>query len=361
MARMATQTHHSFHQFVSGLHVPREPVALVHHALTGLQTFIPTDYNSWKEISFQRGPRVTAVFSPHNPEAASLLPLFQRHFEHHPICNHWRKSGQHSGAFSWTDVTSRSDFERQGLYSEFYRPLGIQHQLVVALDVRASMLIYLALNRTCTPFTEQERLLLTAVQLHASQALLHLGELHRLRAALTSFETLVDRLNQGIICLSPHNRISWASKRARSYLQTYWRSSSQTVQLPDSLMSWLLPYQQKGQTCLHAPRPLTIHSHTGRLVIRLLKENNERYLLLEEIPIQPKFDELTTFGLTEREAEVLGWIAQGKSNEETAALLRMCSQTVKKHLERIYDALGVTNRTGAALKAQTILRHTPEQ
>lgn len=74
--------------------------------------------------------------------------------------------------------------------------------------------------------------------------------------------------------------------------------------------------------------------------------------------MQPTFEEFKPFGLTDREAEVLGWVPQGKSNDDTAAILTMCSQTVKKHLERMYSALGVTNRTKAALKAHDMLRRS---
>lgn len=356
---MEANVQDSLSRFLADLHTPREPVVLAHHLLTGLQTFIPSDYNSWKEISFSNSPRVTAVFSPHNPAAASLLPVFQRHVSDHPICSHWRTSGHHAGALSWLDVTKRSEFEREALYSDFYKPLGIHHQLLVALDVRPSTMTYLALNRSRTPFTEQERLLLTALQPHASQALRHDSELRRLRATLASFETFVDRLNQGIVCLSSNNRINWASKRARGFLQTYWGCSGQAVQLPDALLHWLLSQEQTGSASVLTPRPLTIQHHTGHLVVRMLKEKKERYLFLEETPSRPKFTELMTLGLTEREAEVLGWIAQGKSNEETSSLLGIGPQTVKKHLERIYDVLGVANRTEAALKVHAVMHQTP--
>ena len=76
--------------------------------------------------------------------------------------------------------------------------------------------------------------------------------------------------------------------------------------------------------------------------------------------LQPTFEEFKPFGLTDREAEVLGWVPQGKSNDDTAAILTVCSQTVKKHLERIYTALGVTNRTEAAHKAHDMLRRSRE-
>ncbi|GAB4524821.1 MAG: response regulator [Roseibium sp.] len=55
------------------------------------------------------------------------------------------------------------------------------------------------------------------------------------------------------------------------------------------------------------------------------------------------------FDLTEREAEVLIWIANGKSNKEIAAILDMSPRTVNKHLDRIFGKLGVENRTSAAV------------
>jgi DNA-binding NarL/FixJ family response regulator len=56
-------------------------------------------------------------------------------------------------------------------------------------------------------------------------------------------------------------------------------------------------------------------------------------------------------GLTAREAEVLVWIAQGKSNRDVAAILDCSPRTVNKHLEQIYGKLGVDNRTAAAMIA----------
>jgi DNA-binding CsgD family transcriptional regulator len=52
-----------------------------------------------------------------------------------------------------------------------------------------------------------------------------------------------------------------------------------------------------------------------------------------------------------REREVLKWLAEGKSNTEIAFLLGISPGTVKKHLENIYNKLGVENRHAAALLA----------
>lgn len=60
-------------------------------------------------------------------------------------------------------------------------------------------------------------------------------------------------------------------------------------------------------------------------------------------------------GLTKRELEVLTELATGYSNREIAARLHMSVRTVQKHLERIYQKLGVRNRTEAAVIACTRL------
>ncbi|MCF7982983.1 MAG: response regulator [Thiohalocapsa sp.] len=57
------------------------------------------------------------------------------------------------------------------------------------------------------------------------------------------------------------------------------------------------------------------------------------------------------FGVTPREAEVLFWIARGKSNREIALILDLSPRTVNKHLELVFQKLAVDNRTSAATLA----------
>ena len=62
-------------------------------------------------------------------------------------------------------------------------------------------------------------------------------------------------------------------------------------------------------------------------------------------------NQLESLGLTPREAEVLFWVARGKTNDEIATVLGIGLTTVKKHLESTYAKLGVENRTTAAAMA----------
>ena len=54
--------------------------------------------------------------------------------------------------------------------------------------------------------------------------------------------------------------------------------------------------------------------------------------------------------LTVREAEILRWLAAGKSDAQIAAILGASPRTVQKHLQHIYEKLGVENRTAAAMR-----------
>lgn len=56
--------------------------------------------------------------------------------------------------------------------------------------------------------------------------------------------------------------------------------------------------------------------------------------------------------LSDREREVLSLVADGLANKLVARRLGITERTVKAHLTRIYEALGVTDRTQAALWAQ---------
>ena len=59
--------------------------------------------------------------------------------------------------------------------------------------------------------------------------------------------------------------------------------------------------------------------------------------------------------LTPRVAEVLLWVAQGKTNPEIASILGISESTVKKHMLEVLEILGVETRTAASLKALEVL------
>ena len=62
--------------------------------------------------------------------------------------------------------------------------------------------------------------------------------------------------------------------------------------------------------------------------------------------------------LTAREAEVLLWVSRGKSNRDIGQILTISPRTINKHLERVFEKLGVENRASAAVQAvRTLASH----
>lgn len=96
----------------------------------------------------------------------------------------------------------------------------------------------------------------------------------------------------------------------------------------------------------------------GRLLARHMGQGNlgEAMLLLTLTP--PDSDaaqRLRDIALTPRETEVLSWLAKGKTNRDIADILGMSPRTVNKHLEHVFEKLGVETRSAAAAIAGRLL------
>jgi len=71
------------------------------------------------------------------------------------------------------------------------------------------------------------------------------------------------------------------------------------------------------------------------------------------VDAQRQIDAAGNVRLNPRELDVLSLVARGKTNREIGAVLHISPRTVQKHLEHVYDKLGVRRRAGAAMWAST--------
>jgi len=86
------------------------------------------------------------------------------------------------------------------------------------------------------------------------------------------------------------------------------------------------------------------------LGIKLTKPRER--IVLQEVPVvaEPFLlnqQQLDAVGITPRELEILGLVAQGLSNREIAGRLFVSENTVKTHCSRAFDKLGARRRTQA--------------
>src|SRR4051812_32742838 len=68
---------------------------------------------------------------------------------------------------------------------------------------------------------------------------------------------------------------------------------------------------------------------------------------------------LLNLGLTPRAAEALLWLAQGKTNSDIATILGITESTVKKHVQKMFEKLGVETRGAATVRALEVLNSPP--
>jgi DNA-binding CsgD family transcriptional regulator len=106
-------------------------------------------------------------------------------------------------------------------------------------------------------------------------------------------------------------------------------------------------------------RPLTTARGARQLVATLQGQtvDEDWLIVLREVSDAATVEAtMQAFGLTLRESEVLYWVAKGKTNRDIGDILGSSPATVKKHLERIYEKLGVETRTAAAAMAMQRVR-----
>jgi len=163
-------------------------------------------------------------------------------------------------------------------------------------------------------------------------------------------ELLENALDQALLITDTRGEVLFATRKTRVILQAFFAEMSDNL-MPDEIRNWLV----KGDTS----KPLVIcHANKGEIEIHNFPLSPLGGLLLVRIdyrlvPRGPKA--LLALGLTAREAEVLYWITEGKTNPEIAIILDASPDTVKKHAANLYAKLGVPTRTSAARCALSVL------
>ncbi len=69
---------------------------------------------------------------------------------------------------------------------------------------------------------------------------------------------------------------------------------------------------------------------------------------------EPNTAALASLGISAREAEVLALVASGQSNKVIARTLSISPNTVKTHLSKLFEKLGVASRTQAIEQARKL-------
>jgi len=177
-----------------------------------------------------------------------------------------------------------------------------------------------------------------------------------------SARTALDAFGRFLLATSRTGSVLWCTPQAAKLLGDAFRDfDTEDYVLPHAAQVWL-------QQCVvaAAAQPASIPSSIGlktdkasvKLQLIYIAQIGADEYLLRLIEGEIGDDQTLLkrkLAVTEREAEVLLWIARGKSNRDIAEILDLSPRTVNKHLEQIYAKLGVENRaSAAALAVRTI-------
>jgi DNA-binding NarL/FixJ family response regulator len=152
------------------------------------------------------------------------------------------------------------------------------------------------------------------------------------------------RLARDALMVDSHARLAWRSPRAQRWLAEFFPGAAAA----DDCIAWLAscaPADGASGSRTVGGRTLTASRLGGGGLGETL------WLLgVRDADAQPAA-RLATASLTPRETEVLSWIAKGKTNRDVAEILGMSPRTVNKHLEHVFEKLGVETRAAAAALA----------
>ena len=175
---------------------------------------------------------------------------------------------------------------------------------------------------------------------------------HLTNARIThSARTALDSAGQYLLTLNKTGQLLWATPQVYELLKSAGALESGNQLSPDicnSLRNWFDHNPDVGRKLIPAGN-LNIFA----LEVLSLMDGKE-YLLRLTRSHEPQQDTHALkehFAVTGREADVLFWITNGKTNREIGQILDMSPRTVNKHLEQIFRKLGVENRTSAAAAA----------
>ena len=151
-------------------------------------------------------------------------------------------------------------------------------------------------------------------------------------------------------------RLVWQTPLARKLLNDYFANPEDVA--PEELLTWIAS-AHRARRDGREPTSLVSADGNRRLLASFHDQtgDDEWLVVLREENDASAIDSLiAAFRLTQREAEVLYWVVQGKTSNDIGDILGNSPRTVNKHLEHVFEKLGVETRTAAANLALSKMR-----
>jgi DNA-binding CsgD family transcriptional regulator len=247
--------------------------------------------------------------------------------QEHPVCR--RHVEGDFRTLKVSDFLTKSALHRSRLYHDWFRLLGFEYELDVAIPSPYWHTRTFVFDRgPGRDFTERDRLVLDVLKPHLERMWRQARTRRLLGGALAALEQAPEDERRGVLLLGRGPSVEFASRPARRLLRQFF-SHADPMRLPPAVEAWLDSGAGSPLVRCRGQRRLTVDHLRGAL---LLDETRD------------------AMPLTAREREIVSWVARGKTNVEIAALLWISPLTVRRHLENVFAKLGVRTRTAAVTR-----------
>jgi DNA-binding CsgD family transcriptional regulator len=325
------------------LHTPGSHTDFPSRLFASLRICFTCDFYSYNELTEKSVERVEIY-----PNWDQDLEVFKTYVHEHPCLNaiHQKRL---SSAVKISDFVNLTQWHRTHLSNEFFQHRKQNYQLAF-ISTEEQPKLGVTLNRQSTDFSEDERCLLDLLRPHLIQA-------YRDSKLFSYLNEAAGLSSDGLIIVDRAGRIRYANANAIRMMKHFFGADRGSA-LPSPISRWLQGKTGTRPLALGSVPDLTIDVDGQRLTVQTLghPETTECRLLLRVTARQMDARPLQRLGLTNREAEILLWVTQGKSNSEIAIILASKVRTIAKHLERVFAKLMVENRTAAAHAALEVLQ-----
>lgn len=322
---------------------PRHVMGIVAKLVGGL-------FVSYTEVNPLR-QRVRGFLDPPTFDMQQLGPVLIRYRDQHPLIHHYNKTGD-GRALMISDFLTEHQWHQTDLYQQLYRPMQVEDQMSITLPAPQPIAVAMVVSRTRRDFSERDRTMLNLFRPHMVAAYELADRFSRLKHDAQTTQQAVESMNVGLIRAASDGRVTFMSDKARLWLESHLPAPDDPSRLPELLARWVARARQLAASKAPKPiDPLRLDSPAEILEIRWKALDGDDLLLMESHPRYGSAAQLKKLGLTDREADVLYWVSEGKTNSEIGIILGTSPRTVQKHLERIFNKLNVQTRMAAGLRA----------
>jgi|GEM_PF-2933904 len=271
---------------------------------------------------------ITAVVAKHAFSRANLMPHINESgiMAQHPFWESIFHPQQPVRALS--DLVSREAWHKNPLYAEVFAPDGIEDQINTEVVGDPQRFTTVNVLRGKRGFFDKEHALMKLLRPHLAQAFINAALAERAGLLSSSSE------QNELIPVDMHG----ALVKDSAYLSRG---------VPEPVLAWVkIQVQRFNEGWLVTTLEPYRYEDGAHTAIYALARDMEhgRYLL----SVRHLTWRTSATRLTPREAEIMAWVAAGKSNEDIGAILETSINTIKTHLKRSFIKLGVENRTAAA-------------